>query len=87
MIYKKIPHTIIEAAPDTLPDLLDEHTENGHRFTDREGMEAFSAWLESARTTLAANDELSDPTDQTIATCQHMIEFALEHGYDVAYSY
>ena len=50
-------------------------------------MEAFSAWLESARTTLAAHGELSDPTDRTITTCQHMIQFALEHDYDVAYSY
>ncbi|MEZ3116795.1 hypothetical protein RYH80_12825 [Halobaculum sp. MBLA0147] len=87
MIYRKIPHTIIEPAPDILSDLLDEHTENGHRFTDREGMEALSAWLEDARSTLAANGELSNPRDQTITTCQHMIEFALEHDYDIVYSY
>lgn len=86
-IYQRINNDIIEAAPNELQEIRDEHTEDGYRFTDREGMEAFSAWLESARTTLATNDALSDGLDWIISKCQHMIEFALKHDYDIVYSY
>lgn len=87
MIYQRINNDIIEAAPSELQEVRDEHTEDGYRFTDREGMEAFAAWLESARTALAADDALLDGLDRIISKCQHMIEFALEHDYEIAYSH
>lgn len=87
LIYHGINNDIVAAAPPGLRDMLDEHTENGHRFTDREGMEALSAWLEDARVSLAAADELDEGLDKTVSVCRHMIEFALEHDYDIAYSF
>ncbi|MEZ3116794.1 hypothetical protein RYH80_12820 [Halobaculum sp. MBLA0147] len=88
MIYQKIPHSIFEAAPEPLWEVCKEHTEDGYEFTDREGMEALSAWLESARESpTTGKEDLVRANNQTISKCQHMVEFALEHGYSVVYSH